>query len=342
MTKISQLSTQLLKNLNPRQKEFLEGRFGLKDGKRRTLQELGEKRGITRERVRQIEAEGIKIAAKDFKNSEGPEIIKIAKNHLAVLGGLRKEDLFVEDIKGLLKDNTTTGNHLKFVFEVAKEFIYNPEDEEYYAFWYLSKDSLKKADNFIQKAAKAFSARKEELVAQGKTDEVIAELVGASNLNDFVVLNYLSVSKKFAANVYGDLGLAHWEEINPKTSRAKAYLVLKKHGQPLHFTDLAQMINVKKFDSKKVYPQTIHNELIKDVRFVLVGRGMYGLKEQGYFPGTAKEVIRKILKEKGPLHPQDVVQLVSSQRFLKENTILLNLQNRKHFKKLSDGRYHVT
>ena len=117
------------------------------------------------------------------------------------------------------------------------------------------------------------------------------------------------------------------------------YLVLKKVVQPLHFRELTQKINDLKFDQKKAFPQTVHNELIRDERFILVGRGIYGLREQGYEPGTAREVLVRILKKHGPLNTQKIIQLVQQERFLRENTILLNLQNKRYFQRLPDNRY---
>ncbi|HAS95554.1 TPA: hypothetical protein DCS99_04015, partial [Candidatus Wolfebacteria bacterium] len=183
--------------------------------------------------------------------------------------------------------------------------------------------------------------KKEELVFKGQFDQYFTQLVATASLDVAIGMNYLGISKKFSNNPYSDFGLSHWEEIAPKTARAKAYLILRKHGKPMHFRDIAHTINNTGFDKKPVYAQTIHNELIKDNRFVLVGRGMYGLTEHGFFPGTAKDVIRQILVDGGPLAQQEVVKMVSAQRFLKENTILLNLQNKKHFKRLDNGTYHV-
>jgi DNA-directed RNA polymerase delta subunit len=117
--------------------------------------------------------------------------------------------------------------------------------------------------------------------------------------------------------------------------------VLKKKAEPLHFEDIAKHINKVGFDDQQALAPTVHNELIKDNRFVLVGRGIYGLKEHGYEAGTAREVIAKILKTKGPLKPTDVVTHVNQQRFFKTNTILINLQNRNFFERMNDGRYRV-
>lgn len=52
--------TKLLENMNPREKEILELRFGLKDGETHTLNEAAKIFNITRERVRQIEAAALK------------------------------------------------------------------------------------------------------------------------------------------------------------------------------------------------------------------------------------------------------------------------------------------
>lgn len=341
MAKINQLAYGLISNLNPRQEEFLEERFGLKDQKRKTLQELGERHNITRERVRQIESEGLKLAGENFKKSEAPKAVEQAKKYLESIGGVRKEDDFVSDLKAALKDDSINNFNLRFLFEVAGTPFYYGEDDGHYGFWYLDKQALKKAQGFIDKGEKYFSSKKDELIFNNQFEKHLAQLAKASGIDDATAIHYFSISKKFGVNPFYDFGLAHWEEINPKTARAKAYLVLKKQGKPLHFREIADVINKSGFKDKKVYAQTIHNELIKDPRFVLVGRGIYGLEESGYMAGTAKDVISKILKNKGPLEADQVVKLVSEQRFLKENTILLNLQNKKHFKKLPNGRYQV-
>ncbi len=86
---------------------------------------------------------------------------------------------------------------------------------------------------------------------------------------------------------------------------------------------------------------TVHNELIKDNRFVLVGRGMYALREHGFEPGIARDVIKKILATKGPLRVDAVVAEVNKQRFFKANTVVINLQNKDYFERLADGKYKV-
>jgi predicted Zn-ribbon and HTH transcriptional regulator len=275
------------------------------------------------------------------RNNEAIKIVEEAKKYLQSVGGVKKEDDLVNDLKTILKDDSINQYNLQFLFKISGAPFYFSENDKYYSFWYSDKQFLKKAQTFINKAIKYFANKKEDLIFNNKFSHHLNQLTAEAKINDSIALNYFSISKKFATNPFNDFGLAHWEEINPKTARAKAYLVLKKENKPLHFKQIADIINKAGFKDKKVYAQTIHNELIKDPRFVLVGRGMYGLKEQGYMPGTAKDIITKILKSKGPLSADQVIKLVSEQRFLKENTILLNLQNKRHFKKLPDGRFHI-
>ncbi len=51
---------EVLDTLTPREKRVLELRFGIKDGKARTLEEVGREFDVTRERIRQIEAKALR------------------------------------------------------------------------------------------------------------------------------------------------------------------------------------------------------------------------------------------------------------------------------------------
>ena len=50
----------VLDTLTPREKKVLSLRFGLEDGRQRTLEEVGQEFNVTRERIRQIEAKALR------------------------------------------------------------------------------------------------------------------------------------------------------------------------------------------------------------------------------------------------------------------------------------------
>src|SRR5581483_11125237 len=174
-------------------------------------------------------------------------------------------------------------------------------------------------------------SRKEQAFSGEEYRTELADFSKSKAIESAIVENYLGITKRIHMNRFGDVGLREWPEINPTTIRDKIYLVLKKDNKPLHFETIAKRINEVKFDDQIALAPTVHNELIKDGRFVLVGRGIYGLQEHGYEPGTAREVIAKVLKSNGPMKASDVVSRVNAQRFFKENTILINLQNKSTF-----------
>ncbi len=330
----------LISDLKPRQREILAGRFGLLDGEKKTLASLGEKYDITRERVRQIEEEALKVARAELvKENAIKEISETVKKYLRGIGGLRRDDMLLPELKTLFKDNDLHHWHLRFISEILGEPCFYPADSDFHSFWYLDDEIIEIANQFISKLEKSVADKKEDLIVNQQFDNYFNKVIKIYSLQNSTGLNYLLISKKFDTNPFGDWGLSHWEEISPKTVREKSYLVLKKHGKPIHFREIAEAINKANFGGRLAHPQTVHNEVIKDKRFVLVGRGTYGLKEHGYMPGIAREVISQILKKKGPLSLKEVVDEVLKQRLLKENTIILNLQNKKYFKKLENGKY---
>jgi hypothetical protein len=331
----------LVAELPKRQKDIIVQRFGIGSAKPKTLAFLGSKYGITRERVRQIESVALKAL---HKAAEGGDLAGYAKKaiaHIETMGGVRREDFLVEDLKLVFKDQDLTAPYATLLFSIYRKPMYFSENEEFFGFWYTDSKYVKEMKQFAGKVGQFIRNKKEALIERKKFDEIFAQITNQHSIKEPVALNYLLNSKKFSVNAFGDFGLVEWPEIMPKTVRDKSYLILKKRKEPMHFRDIAQEINKMKFDKKKAHPQTVHNEVIKDNRFVLVGRGLYSLKEFGIEAGTTREVLQRIIKKNGPLPLDKIIQLVSQQRVLKYNTIFLNLQNKKFFKKKTDGFYHL-
>ena len=340
MTQVPKIVNTALQGLNPRQKEVLTARFGLeKRGEGETLAAIGERLNVTRERVRQIEASAVTLAKANVQKSpETLAFVEKIKKYIANAGGVAGKTAVVSYASSLAKG--IEENQLDFLAEATGVFNLYREDENYHPFYYGASADLKEAKSFVEGWVNALKSRKEKVLG-GSYKVQLAAFLKTKGVSEAIAENYLSIAKHIHRNPYGDVGLRDWPEIRPMTVRDKIYLVLKKKAEPLHFEDIAKTINTAGFDDQKALAPTVHNELIKDDRFVLVGRGMYGLKELGYEPGTAREVIAKVLKTDGPMTPPQVVDAVNRQRFFKTNTILINLQNRSFFERTADGRYRV-
>ncbi len=327
-------------HLDNRQKDVLVGRFGLEDGSdANTLAELGKKYGITRERVRQIESGALGVLReKAPSNPVFGEFSDRSKKYFKNSGGVAKSEHFLEHHSKFIDD--ITKNHLDLLMEADGTFYFYPEDREFWPFYYSDEESLDNARSFINDWEKFLKSKREEVLAGQKYHVHFKIFVKKLGVNPSHAENYVAISKKFHENNYGDAGLSDWPEIRPVTIRDHIYLILKKENEPIHFIDIAKLIG-ERGKGKKALGATVHNELIKDPRFVLVGRGIYGLSEKGYKPGTAREVIQRILKENGPMRTKELVAAVQKERFFKPNTVLVNLQNKKFFHRQPDGTYII-
>ena len=221
---------------------------------------------------------------------------------------------------------------------LGNSFLKEKENNKFHPFWTINKNSIAVARKIIDYLSKHFQKISQTLEFKDVFNRA-REI--DSRISEKAVASYLDAAKEIQANKFGQYGLANWSEITPKGVKDKAYLVLKRHGHPLHFGEITEHINKHNLDNKKAQVETVHNELIKDARFVLVGRGMYALSEWGYEPGTVTELIGNLLKQNGPLTKEEILEKILAKRFIKENTILINLQNRKNFIKDEKGKYSL-
>ena len=330
----SKISKELLRDLPPRVKEVVSRRFGLGTGQEETLEAIGKSHGITRERVRQIERTGIsKIKEKaDQYRKIFDCIISYLKNN----GGLKREDILLSQL-----GDKRFQPQVSFLLNINDQFSYFPENDRFFSFWAVSDDAENKAQKIIASLVKKLEEKKEPF----PLDEIYKIYPDKKYLDLPAFNSFIEISKDIEQGIDNLYGLSYWPSVRPRGLKDKAFLALKKEGKPLHFRQIASAIDnlnfSNNFDKKgKTVFQTVHNELIKDPRFVLVGRGIYALSEWGYVPGYVKDVIFKVLKDKKkPQTKEEIVREVLKQRFVKESTIFLNLQNKKYFLRDSNSKY---
>lgn len=335
--KPKQVTKRLLGTLQDRAHDIIVNRYGLgEDADTKTLEAIGKKYGITRERVRQIENAALAAIRKSDTFKSEHKTFSELKTLVSSMGSLVHEDDFLATVS---KD-TQTKNHIHFYLVLGDEFKKLKEDDNFKSRWTIDESLSEIVHNALHSVYKNLSD-KDLLSENDLVIKFISELKDVSQQykNEEIAKRWLSISKKIAKNPLGEWGPSDSQNVKTRGIKDYAYLMMKKHGSPMHFREVAKAI-VDTF-GRKTHVATTHNELIKDPRFVLVGRGYYALEEWGYKPGVVRDVIAEILKKEGALTKEEVVDRVLKERFLKKNTILVNLQNPKYFTKLSDGRYTV-
>lgn len=333
---------KLLAFLKERDRKVLAKRHGLLGEEKGTLESIGKDLKLTRERVRQIEKQLIADLKKRVSEVEDfQKHSDLVHATITSHGGLMAEADLLEKLGVQAVAEANAVKFLLALIDGVEEIGRNGSiknswktlgfDEE------VLKSFLKDTHDILEKVGKPHG--EEKLLELLKSTDVYAK--HSAHLTDQVMRNFLKVSHTLGKNPLGEYGLQHWPEVNPRDVGDKAYLALKHHGKPLHYTEITKLINNLGFDNRKAHDETAHNELIKDNRFVLVGRGIYGLLEWGYKPGVVSDVIEEVLKEHAgnPVKKDDLVSEVMSRRMVKRNTVLVSLANKKKFKKVGKDSF---
>lgn len=335
-TNLSKVATAMLDLLDARSKDVVTRRFGLKKPDPETLESIGREYGITRERVRQIEANA-KRALTNLEDLYKPAY-QVLSDVFTAHGGIMAQDHVVEAIR-VQVGSDTPANLVAFYLVILPDFTIGAPTKMFRSHWRHDKALHPLAETVVKAAHEILHEKNHPLATNDFFDHIRRHIgTTAAQLPDAVVRAALVASLQIDPTVFDEWGLITWPEIHPRGVGDKAYAVLRRHGKPSHFREITTLINEAQFDHKKANPQTVHNELIKDSRFVLVGRGLYGLKEWGYMSGTVSDVLAAILEDAAkPLSSEELIGKVLKQRIVKKNTILLSLQNSKRFHKTTSG-----
>ena|SRR3989344_2041994 len=333
MTKFNyqKICSDLIKGLSPKGREVVSRRFGLDQNQKETLEAIGQDHGITRERVRQIQEDAILKVNKVLDRYQ--PVFKHLENAFRSYGNIKKEDVLLN-----LLGEGNNQNQVFFLLTLGKPFLRFFETDKYHTFWTTEPKPTAAMNNVVSAFHKFLSKRKTPITLQEvSANEFFGKNKSKEKIHSFGPQSFhsiLEVSKNIQKNQDGFWGLREWPEINPRGIKDRAYVAFKKEQKPLHFSEVARLIG------GNANVQSVHNELIRDNRFVLVGRGLYALKEMGYRPGVVRDVIIGILKDsKKPLTQEEILSEVSKQRVVQKSTVLINLNNKQCFSKNPEGKY---
>ena len=317
-----------------REREIVARRFGL-TGPKETLEQIGEMLTITRERVRQLEKAiliRLRIGSEDGTIPNLAAAEKLLIRNLTETGRVARLNTLAEKIYG----NHFTSEDLcklAFIGEISSSLVNLEGNDRLYSSIGIAEYGdrvtiLTRVDEVVELIKK---------IGHPVSVEELDQSLDYEHPDHITAIASLSCQ---LACLNGLWGLTKWPTVNPKNIRDKIYVVLSGNGSPMHFSDISKAISASNFRRKNVTTQAIHNELIKDPRFVLIGRGIYALSEWGYKKGTVSEIIVETMKEENrPLTREEIVRAVLHSRRVKETTILLKLQNKKLFKKTDKDHY---
>lgn len=335
----SKIVQGVLNRLRERERDILAARYGLASGRsaKETLESIGQRLSVTRERIRQIEKAALKKISKKFSAAIKP-LWKVIGEYLTTYGG-------VVDLSNLARhfqidqseDTELEQNALRLAMTAhpeAEPLKKHPLMKEGWISRSADQNNLVK----IQEAAIQILEKYRQPISEDKLVEAITKVV--ANVSSAVAKGALRISSGLGMDSKGNWGLSIWPIIVPRRIRDKVFIVLEEANQPLHFEEITKLIQKKFRAAKPVLSRTVHNELISDKRFVLVGRGIYALKSWGYKPGVVSDVIKEVLASAGrPLPIAEIIEEVMKRRRVKRNTVVANLQDRSLFKKVAKATY---
>jgi len=327
------LVTEMLSTLPKRSQEIIQKRFSIFEEKPWTLEKIGQQYNITRERVRQIIVDALKKISKKrdsekFQKAEEKMLFTIFENN-----GIISEKKVLDKLS---QGNPSIANAVAFVMMLSDKVIPHEEKGIIKRSWLASREVVDKVKCLSKAATEILKKESKPLTGQ----EILKKIrEKKSEFSEKEARNFLEVLETVNQNAFGKWGIFDWQEINPKGTRERIYLVLKEKNKPLHFTEIAMHIDQFGLGKKKAHPQTVHNELIKDERFVLIGRGIYALREWGYQEGTVKDVLKNILKEsQKALSREEILEKVLQVRKVKKSTVMINLNNPVYF--IKENNYY--
>lgn len=343
----TETASKLFSILNEREQDIITKRYGLSGKQKSTLEEIGKNYAVTRERIRQVENTSLKRIREAFTESILKELEYLIRNILEDHGNIMSEERLVKSLLSSDEHDESNSALVRFLLNQLLHDRISPikESDHTYKAWSLPGADWDTYTHIIKQLVEVLDTHGEPLALEKLLTEARDRIKLENEMHEnfeSIIVNYLDVTKKIEENKFNEWGLAHWSSVKPRRMNDKIYLIMKKEGKPMHFVEIAKRINEAGFDARVAYPATIHNELILDDKYVLVGRGIYALKEWGFKPGVVLDVIKDTIRKAPKAMTRDeIIQEVLKNRLVKRSTVILALMNKKHFAKNQDGTYRL-
>lgn len=269
----------ILSSVSPKNIHIIKARYGYDEGKRKTLEEIGNRIGVTRERIRQI-------LVKEIRRMKHPARKKIFQTIIENVERLLLQYKGVMSINDLAKDKYfVSGTHKELRF--LMNLIVDLYEERYriinkYFLTSLNDDEIKALQSKIrEEASKCLFPIDEKVFIEN-----IVSSVGPTS-EDYLVYHLLYKEH---------LEISKGKVLSPgRLSIPQRVKVLMKNiDRPMHFTETAKLYRNYYGESKiktKDLERAIHTRIGDSRDFIIVGPGTFMLRENFEMPDNIKEIV---------------------------------------------------
>ncbi|QQR55149.1 hypothetical protein IPG41_01075 [Candidatus Peregrinibacteria bacterium] len=335
--KLHELVENLLVVLSEKEKFIIKSRFALNVPQKLTLEQIGQQFGVTRERVRQIEKTALRKLERNAQNTNIRILTEFAKALLQKEGGIAADSYFKEQLLKILPNITSEEiQELHLALSLDRDIHFEPNTLKNHPYWRTARFNDNSIATVGNISNKTLSKTSHILPIEQLAEKINENSENPLSINQ--ITNIFRIIREYKITDQG-IGLYNWRHINPRTLKDKIIYILNREKRPLHFEKLTNLIRESKFDQKRTNIQAVHNELIRNENFILIGRGIYALQEWGYKTGTVADVITEILADGVPRSREEITKAVLDQRHVKTITIYLNLKNKNQFARVGRDKY---
>jgi len=338
---LTQIAEEFFTVLSDKEQEVIARRFALRGSGRETLETIGKHFNVTRERIRQIESVALVKLRRTISNTKLQQINNLAQGVLTKGGGVKMEGALISEVLNLIHSVSEIDSNIIRLSLSVDETIKQERVGTLRPFWHDVKISTENINAIADKTISILDKQKDTVDETRLVNMVRAALVNSGkNFKTEIIASIFTLDPRIR-KVEDGWGLMTWRHINPRSLRDKALIIMREYQKPAHFVEIANLISDHDFDKRVVTIQAVHNELIRDNHFVLIGRGLYALREWGYSEGTVADVIEDLLIKKSPLTKEEIIRGVLKQRQVKKGTISLNLQKTPWFVRVKRALYKL-
>jgi hypothetical protein len=348
---VKQFVDDMLAGLPERQRNVLADRYGLWDGIAETLQDIGDKLGLTRERIRQIEAKALKRIHRLYAHGKIRTYVcnsirlHFSSNQPKTYGVFTQDEAIAALANGCSSEEA--GLAVEFLQDIVgtQASLFASDLIEPEVGVYCVDETTARSYLEMLRLIEASLESREKPLTEGLLLKDITSRAGDSLTADQLTLarRVLNVSSRVSRLRNGTIALSQWTEFHIHNAASLTEAALRLLGTPTHFREIAAKVSSVFGEGQALNESTIHQALLTNRKaFVWVKNGTYGLTAWGLKkPPFIKDRLVELLSATGyPLPFWHLEQKVLEVCNCKQESVRMTLDlNPRLFTKFAGDQY---